>query len=92
MTLHVQGMARDLSILTGAPVIDGEVDEIWADVPPYPVNTRIDGEDLSGPADASAQFRVLYDAENLYALVDVNDEQVARLEAYLARGRTHACR
>jgi len=74
LTLHVQGLARDFEIFTGTPVIDGEVDEIWADVTPFPVTTNIDGTEPSGPADASGQFRVLYDAENLYALVDVNDE------------------
>jgi len=74
LTLHVQGLARDFEIHAGTPVIDGEVDAIWADVTPLPVSTNIDGADLSGPADASGQFRVLYDAENLYALVDVNDE------------------
>jgi len=74
LTLHVHGLARDLDIRTGTPVIDAEVDEIWADVPTYPLSTNIQGAELTGPADASGQFRVLYDAENLYALVDVNDE------------------
>jgi len=74
LTLHVQGLARDFSIRTGTPVIDGEVDDIWADVAAHPVSTNIDGTEPDGPGDASGQFRVLYDAENLYALVDVNDE------------------
>jgi len=57
LTLHVQGLARDFEIFTGTPVIDGEVDEIWADVTPFPVTTNIDGTEPSGPADASGQLR-----------------------------------
>ena len=76
LTLYVQGQGADFAIpnVTTPPVIDGEVDDIWALAPVLPISTRIDGEDLDGPGDASGEFRVLYDAENLYAIVDVNDD------------------
>jgi hypothetical protein len=76
LTLHVHGLGRDFDILpvTTAPVIDGNVDAIWATATILPVKTTIAGDPPTNPADASGQFRVLYDMENLYALVDVNDE------------------
>jgi hypothetical protein len=75
LTLHIQGMARDVDILsvTTPPVIDGKIDDIWSIASIQTVKTKIDGEDLTGPDDASSQFRVLYDAQNLYALVEVKD-------------------
>ncbi len=76
LVLYVRGRAVDLEIqqVSPPPVIDGQVDEAWTGVQAYPIRTRISDTDPTGPADASGQFRVLYDATNLYALVDVNDE------------------
>ncbi len=78
LTVHIRGNAADFEIghVVTPPVIDGEVDAVWATVAAYPITTKIDGADPTGPADASGQFRVLYDAQNLYALVDVNDEKL----------------
>ena len=62
--------AQDMEIGLAAqpPVIDGEVDEIWADASmQYFVP-------LDDPANASGSWQVLYDSENLYVLVDVTDD------------------
>jgi len=78
LTVHIHGRTVEIEMQSvGAPpVIDGKVDAVWDAVTPIPIKTRIDGADLTGPADASGQFRVLYDSANLYALVDVNDERL----------------
>jgi hypothetical protein len=77
LILSVQGQARDFDIsrVATAPVIDGKADDAWAAVKPLPV-TRVIVPTVNNPADASGQFRVLYDADNLYALVDINDEKL----------------
>ncbi len=78
LVLYVQGRGPDFDLVNAAtaPVIDGKVDAVWANVPALPIKTLITGAALTGPADASGQFRVLYDATNLYVLVDVNDDQL----------------
>ena len=78
LVLHVRGQAMSLAILpvTTPPVIDGKVDSIWAQASIQPIKTKIDGADPTGPLDASGQFRVLYDATNLYAIVDINDDKL----------------
>jgi hypothetical protein len=79
LTLHVQGQARDFDIMrtATAPVIDGKADSLWAAVTPLPLTHAIVGPDqISGPADMSGQFRVLYDSQFLYAIVDINDEKL----------------
>jgi hypothetical protein len=78
LVLHIRGQTMSLAILpvTTPPVIDGKVDAVWAQASIQPIRTTIDGAVLTGPADASGQFRVLYDATNLYAIVDINDEKL----------------
>jgi len=78
LTLYVQGQARDFDIprVATAPVIDGKADEVWSQVSAQQLTTSIQANPPSTPADASGQFRVLYDAQNLYALVDINDERL----------------
>jgi hypothetical protein len=100
LVLYVQGRGPDFAITSAAtaPVIDGKVDTVWAGVPALPIKTLIDGAALTGPADASGQFRVLYDSTNLYVLVDVNDEKLCNdsaatylddsVEVYIDGGNT----
>ncbi len=78
LVLHVRGQAVSLAILpvTAPPAIDGKVDDLWAQVSRQPMKIRIEGVDATGPADFSGQFRVVYDATNLYALVDINDSEL----------------
>ncbi len=64
--------AQDMEIGLAAqpPVLDGEVDDIWADASEqYFVP-------LDDPANGSGIWKVLYDAENLYVLVDVTDDSL----------------
>ena len=76
LTLYIQGQGADFAIpyVTTPPVIDGEVDDVWALAPVLPINTMIAGEAPDNPADASGQFQVLWDAQNLYAIVEINDD------------------
>ncbi len=64
--------AQDMEIgfATLPPVIDGEVDDVWADA------AAADFVPLEDPADGSGIWKVLYDAENLYVLVDMTDESL----------------
>jgi hypothetical protein len=75
LVLFVQGQAVDFDIVKAAttPVIDGKAEAVWASATILPVTRKIDGADTTGPADASAQFRELYDDTYLYVFVDVND-------------------
>jgi len=76
LTLFIKGQAADFEIpfVDAPPVIDGEVDDIWSMASVHKMETTINGDPPTGSVDFSGQFRVLYDAENLYALVDVNDD------------------
>jgi len=78
LVLYLYGKAVDFEIpFVSTPlVIDGKMEEAWKAASIQPINTTITGTPPTGPSDASAQFRVLYDNDNLYALVDVNDSQL----------------
>ncbi len=77
LVLHFRGTGPDFTIPSAAtpPAIDGTVDAIWANAPMLSVSTKIDGAAID-PADASCQYRVMYDSVNLYVLVEVNDDQL----------------
>ena len=60
----------DMVIGVGTPVIDGEADDIWADA------AEASFVPLEDPADGSGIWKALYDAENLYVLVDVTDDSL----------------
>ena len=65
-----QEVDMEIGFAVQPPVLDGQVDEIW------------DGAStqyfvpLADPADGSGIWKVLYDAENLYVLVDVTDDSL----------------
>jgi len=79
LTLHVRGPAADFVVprVAPPPVIDGEADEIWQTASVQYINITIDGQ-CDNAEDCSGSFRVLYDAEYLYLLVDVNDEALVQ--------------
>jgi len=52
------------------PVIDGQVDGIWA------IASTQSFVPLEDPADGSGIWKVLYDAENLYVMVDITDDSL----------------
>jgi hypothetical protein len=78
LTLHVRGQAVDYEIqpVSTPPKIDGVVDDVWKSVPALPLNHTITAPAPDNAVDGSAQFRELYDATNLYVLVDVNDDKL----------------
>jgi hypothetical protein len=71
----VQGKGVDFDLVkaTTPPVIDGKAEDVWKSATILPVTRKIDGADVTGPLDASAQFREMYDDTYLYVFVDVND-------------------
>jgi len=78
LVLHIRGQAASLAILpvTTPPAIDATVDDLWTQASIQPMKIRIEGVDVTGTADFSGQFRAVYDATNLYALVDINDSEL----------------
>ena len=66
---------------TKAPALGGNEDEIWGSVPKYKLENVLssfgDGEPASAPTspdDLSADFRGMWDENNLYLLVNVTDD------------------
>jgi Carbohydrate family 9 binding domain-like/Concanavalin A-like lectin/glucanases superfamily len=53
------------------PVIDGEVDYMWESASTQYIVA------LDDPANASGSWKALYDAENLYVIVDITDDSLA---------------
>jgi hypothetical protein len=66
----VEKIDMAVAVALEAPVIDGEVDDIWS------IASTQSFVPLEDPADGSGTWKVLYDAENLYVLVDVTDESL----------------
>jgi len=60
----------DMEIGFGTPVIDGQVDDIWADA------SVASFVPLDDPANGSGTWMALYDSENLYVLVDITDDSL----------------
>ncbi len=53
------------------PIIDGDADALWTDVPYREIANTSSGKMDVGFA---AEYKVLWDASNLYLLVDINDD------------------
>jgi hypothetical protein len=68
-------MPAELAKATSKPAIDGKVDDVWAAAKSYDLKNNL-YKPVSGPADCSASFKAMYDNDNLYILVDVNDEEL----------------
>jgi hypothetical protein len=58
----------EIPFVVQPPVIDGEVDEVWADA------STQNFVPLEDPTNASGSWQVLYDYENLYVIVDMTDD------------------
>jgi len=64
----VEAQDMEIGLAGQPPVLDGEVDDVWADASEqYFVP-------LEDPANGSGTWKVLYDSENLYVLVDMTDD------------------
>jgi len=57
---------------SSAPVIDGAMDDIWKTATPYPLG-NVMLEPPAGAAKPAAEYRALWDENNLYLFVDVTD-------------------
>jgi len=66
----VEQVDMEIGYAVQTPVIDGEADLIWAAAPAHSFVP------LEDPADGSGTWKVLYDEENLYVLVDVTDDSL----------------
>ena len=67
----VESDARTAKAAFGTPDIDGKIDDVWGNAPVLPID-RYQGA-WHG---ASGEARVLWDEENLYVLVEVNDSEL----------------
>ncbi len=55
-----------------APVIDGTVDAVWDGAIAYPYDNYVEAAP-TGASDLSGTWKALWDSDNIYYLVDVND-------------------
>jgi len=70
MTPPIEPVDMEIGFAAQPPVLDGEVDEIWADA-----STQY-FVPLDDPANASGSWMALYDSENLYVIVDMTDDSL----------------
>jgi hypothetical protein len=56
------------------PKLDGNIDEVWFFSTEQSISTSQVGSAPSSPADGSGTWRALWNWENLYVLVEVNDD------------------
>jgi hypothetical protein len=66
----VEQIDMEVGFALKPPVIDGQVDGIWA------VASSQSFVPLTDPADGSGTWKALYDAENLYVLLDITDDSL----------------
>jgi hypothetical protein len=66
----VEQVDMEIAYVVTPPVIDGEVDAVWG---PASAHSFVP---LADPADGSGTWKVLYDNENLYVLIDVTDDSL----------------
>ena len=66
----VEQIDMEIAYAVQPPVIDGQVDAVWA------VASTQSFVPLADPADGSGTWKVLYDEENLYVIIDVTDDSL----------------
>jgi hypothetical protein len=66
----VERVDMEIAYAVQTPVIDGQVDGVWAAASTHSFVP------LADPADGSGTWKVLYDANNLYVLVEVTDDSL----------------
>ncbi|MBL7146297.1 MAG: hypothetical protein ISS76_18815 [Phycisphaerae bacterium] len=78
LVLNLVGMvsAQDVVIPSPGtmPKLDGHIDEVWFFSTEQAIDTSQVGSAPSSPADGSGTWRALWNWENLYVLVEVNDD------------------
>jgi hypothetical protein len=58
-----------------SPVIDGTAEDLWSDARQYKL-TNVLFSPLSSPNDLAANFKAMWDEDNLYVLIDVTDDKL----------------
>jgi len=81
LSLISTSSAQDADVLirnpdSAMPVIDGVVDDIWSLSSEQSINVTVSGSDPSSAADCSGTWSALWGYENIYVLVQVNDESL----------------
>jgi len=72
-TLTVTNHHLDISKATTAPTIDGSVDGMWSSISSQNIANANKGT-TSGNADLSGNFKIAWDTNNVYLLVQVTDD------------------
>jgi hypothetical protein len=57
-----------------APLIDGLVDQVWTTAPRQTLQRLLVGDEAPGTDDLAVTFRLLYDQQHLYLLIEEQDE------------------
>ncbi len=73
-TLQI-GEVIDIARVPTAPVIDGEIDDLWNSRPEYALNNVLVGGSTSS-SDFAVRFKSAWDTTALYYLIEVTDESL----------------
>ena len=77
ISLGCMSMLAMSQLTTTLPVIDGNgSDAIWASAPTFTLDSLTPGGSISGPADCSGNFKVLWSTDSLYLLINVADDSL----------------
>ena len=64
-----------LQLIDSGPQVDGQIDPVWQQAKTYTLKNTIYDE-IDGPEDLSANFKMLGDEKALYMLVEVTDDRL----------------
>jgi multiple sugar transport system substrate-binding protein len=71
VTGKIKIQRNEVTARAGTPIIDGEIDDIWNDA-----QIIVTDQEKTTPDIATAEVRVLYDADTLYVLAQVRDNKI----------------
>ncbi|WP_161568188.1 endo-1,4-beta-xylanase [Anaerobacillus alkaliphilus] len=71
-----ENTARQGKAVFGTPVIDGTIDDVWKNAPKLPINRY-----QAAWEGATGVGRVMWDNDNLYVLIEVNDSELDKTAA-----------
>jgi hypothetical protein len=60
------------------PILDGVMDNVWEIATEQYITITLEGDEPTSEQDCSGSWRALWDFENLYVMVDVNDESLVQ--------------